>query len=147
MTVLVQDHFYSDNLNLHVSSQANIHLWWCFWCSATNGVFLEALPPRLMICDCIAFLNSWCALGKCYTNRRNQGFGSKHTSLKSWDASSLSLNNLRLQHIWFTALTPMIIATISTLLGLHRKLRCLAFIMHAVRLHITSHVLHSESLV
>ena len=40
----------------------------------------------------------------------------------------------------------MIIATISTLLGLHRKLRCLTFIMLAVRLDITSHVMHPEIL-
>ena len=38
--------------------------------------------------------------------------------------SSLSLKNLRLQHFQFIALTPMMIASVSELLELHRKLRC-----------------------
>ena len=34
MTVLVQDHFYSDILNLHVTSQATEKLWRCECCQA-----------------------------------------------------------------------------------------------------------------
>ena len=38
--------------------------------------------------------------------------------------SAVSLNNLRLQHFQFIALTPMIIATVSQLLVLPREMRC-----------------------
>ena len=135
MTVLEQDHFYSDILNLHVTSQATEELWWCQIMPCKAWMFLrsnlQVWWAWLAWHDWTALLCLWCGWlllhwrGNCCIRHLN-----KHKVLYRMRyrmhiiCSAVSLNNLRLQHFQFIALTPMIIAIVSLLLVVHREMRC-----------------------